>query len=102
MANPNRGGTCIIIRNQLFPQVTDKDLSKPDQVWLQLKCFLGTLFGFVYIPPLDSNYFNKRAFIAIQEILKADESVMDYVIVGDINALLVRNCKNFQGECLSL
>ena len=86
MANPNRGGTCVLIKNQLFPQVTDVDLSKPDQVWLQLRCFPGIIFGFIYIPPHDSQYFNETSFSAIQEKLKADKSIRECVIVGDVNA----------------
>ena len=68
-------------------------MSKPDQVWLQLKCFPGTLFGFVYIPSHDSQYFNETAFSAIQEKLKADKSVMECVIVGDVNARFGKKLK---------
>ena len=55
--NPSRGGTCVLIKNHLSSHVTQVDLSKPDQVWLQLKCQPGILFGFIYIPPHDSTHF---------------------------------------------
>ena len=32
MTNPNRCGTCVLIKNQLISQVSEIDLNKPDQV----------------------------------------------------------------------
>ena len=49
-ANPHRGGTCGLIKNQLVSQVTSVDVTKPDQVWLQLRCYPGTLFEFCLYP----------------------------------------------------
>ena len=88
MSNPSRGGTCVLIKNQLVPQLSGVDLSKPDQVWLQLRCFPSILFGFVYIPPQDSPYYSETSFSAIQEKLKSEKCVKECVIVGDINARL--------------
>ena len=62
-------------------------------MWLQLKCFPGTLFGFVNISPHDSQYFNETAFNAIQGKLKADKSVMECVIMGDVNARFGKKLK---------
>ena len=84
MSNPHRGGTCVLIKNQLFPQVTDVDLSKPDQVWLRIRCVPGILFGFVYIPPSDSSYFSETSFSDIQEKLKTEKPADGCVIVGDV------------------
>ena len=83
--NPNRGGTCVLIKNYLSSQVTQVDISRPDQVWLQLKCQPGVLFGFLYIPPHDSPYFSESSFSYIQEKIK-ESSVSFYVIIGDLNA----------------
>ena len=88
MSNPSRGGTCVLIKNQLVPQLSGVDLSKPDQVWLQLRCFPSILFGFVYIPPQDSPYYSETSFSAIQEKLKSEKCVKECVIVGDVNARL--------------
>ena len=71
--NPNRGGTCVLIKNKLSSQVTQVDISKPDQVWLKLKYQPGILFGFIYIPPHDSFYFNAASFSYIQEKLRKNQ-----------------------------
>ena len=84
--NPNRGGTCVLIKNKLSSQVTQVDISKPDQVWLKLKCQPGILFGFIYIPPHDSFYFNEASFSYIQEKNKEESTVSRCIIIGDVNA----------------
>ena len=94
MSNPHRGGTCVLIKNQLFPQVTDVDLSKPDQVWLRIRCVPGILFGFVYIPPSDSSYFSETSFSDIQEKLKTEKPADGCVIVGDVNARLGKKLRD--------
>ena len=98
MSNPSRGGTCVLIKNQLISQVSDVDLSNPDQVWLQLKCLPGILFGFVYVPPHDSPYFSETSFSAIQEKLKTVSSVNECVIVGDINARLGKKLRELPDD----
>ena len=71
-SNPSRGGTCVLIKNHLSSQVTQVDISKPDQVWLQLKCQPGILFGFLYIPPHDSPYYSESSFSYIQENIRVN------------------------------
>ena len=98
MSNPSRGGTCVLIKNQLISQVSGVDLSIPDQVWLQLKYLPGILFGFVYVPPHDSPYFSETSFSAIQEKLKTVSSVNDCIIVGDINARLGKKVRELPDD----
>ena len=98
MSNPSRGGTCVLIKNQLISQVSGLDLSIPDQVWLQLKYLLGILFGFVYVPPHDSPYFSETSFSAIQEKLKTVSSVNECIIVGDINARLGKKLRELPDD----
>ena len=92
--NPSRGGICVLIRNSLSSQVTNIDVSKPDQIWLQLKCQPGTLFGFLYIPPHDSPYYNESSFSHIQEKLKEESTASGCLIVGDINARMGQKVKH--------
>ena len=98
MSNPSRGGTCVLIKNQLISQVSGLDLSIPDQVWLQLKYLPGILFGFVYVPPHDSPYFSETSFSAIQEKLKTVSSVNECIIVGDINARLGKKLRELPDD----
>ncbi len=65
--NEHRGGTVVCIRNSLCSQVSHIDTSREGQVWLQLKCVPGVLFGFCYIPPLDSADFKPELMSVIQE-----------------------------------
>lgn len=39
--NPRRSGTCVLGTAAAELQMTDVDLSKPDQVWLRLRCMPG-------------------------------------------------------------
>lgn len=94
IGNPSRGGTCVLIRNSLSTQVTNIDLSKPDQVWLQLKCQPCILFGFLYIPPHDSPYYNESSFSYIQEKLKGESTANSCFIIGDINARFGQKVKD--------
>ena len=98
MSNPSRGGTCVLIKNQLISQVSGVDLSIPDQVWLQLKYLPGIFFGFVYVPPHDSPYFSETSFSAIQEKLKTVSSVNECIIVGDINARLGKKLRELPDD----
>ena len=85
-SNTSRGGTYVLVRNQLTADLSDVDLSIPDQVWLKLKCVPEVLFGFVYIPPSDSPYFSETSLSSIQEKLKTSEASNGAVIIGDLNA----------------
>ena len=85
-SNTSRGGTCVLVRNQLTADLSDVDLSIPDQVWFKLKCVPEVLFGFVYIPPSDSPYFNETSLSSIQEKLETSEANNGAVIIGDLNA----------------
>ena len=43
------------------------DVSIVDQVWFQLHCVPGVMFGACYILPSDSTYFNPQAFGKLHE-----------------------------------
>ena len=62
------------------------DTSIVDQVWLSLKCVPGVLFGFSYVPPSDSPYFDHSLLSAIQEKLMTTEYNKGCILIGDLNA----------------
>ena len=66
-AASRRGGTVVLVRNYLSSQVYNVDLSITDQVWLRLRCVPDVMFGFCYIPPSDSPYFNHHSFVTLHE-----------------------------------
>lgn len=69
------------------------DISISDQVWIQLKCAPGLLFGFCYIPPIDSPEFSHSTFGSIQEKLKTSEMRNGYFLIGDLNARIGRSVR---------
>ena len=62
-----RGGTVVLVRNNLASQVYNIDCTMLDQVWFQLKCIPFVLFGFCYIPPTDSTYFSHQLFAYLRD-----------------------------------
>lgn len=82
----HRGGTAVFIKNYLTPFITHMDESGTDQVWAQFSCVTGVVFGFCYIPPSDSPYYNHFSFSAIQEKIRSSGSDKEFVIIGDLNS----------------
>ena len=84
-AHPHRDRTCVLVKDHLWPYVTEMGVSVPGQVWFKLKCVPDTLFGFCYIPPPDSPYFSFVALGRIQEKIKTN-SYNRCVLLDDFNA----------------
>lgn len=82
----NRGGTVVLVRNCIAPFVYEVDTSVNDQVWLQFRNMYGVLFGFIYVPPSDSQYYSHESFAAIQGKIKAKYMCNGYIMMGDMNA----------------
>lgn len=80
-----RGGTVVLIKNYLFKDIASVDTSVKEQVWLKFRSMPKCLFGFVYIPPSDSEYYSHDSFASIQEKLRTSDSE-EFCIIGDLNA----------------
>lgn len=92
--NAHRGGTVVMVKESLSREVINVDTSIEDQVWMQLRCAPGIIFGFCYIPPSDSSYFSFSSFSAIQEKV-ADSATSDmFCIIGDVNARFGRSVRD--------
>lgn len=83
----HRGGTTVMIKNCLSEDVIRVDTSMCDQVWFELSCVPGVMFGACYIPPSDSLYFSHESFAAIHEKLM-ENNCDKCLILGDVNARL--------------
>ena len=88
-----RGGTVVLVKNWLSEAVFGVDTSIEDQVWMQIRNIPGVLFGFCYIPPSDSQYYNLSAFSYMEEKL-SEFKLNGYVILGDMNARFGKNVKD--------
>ena len=81
-----RGGTIVMVKNYLAPQVFNIDNSIIDQVWLQIRCAPDIMFGFCYVPPADSQYFSHQSFIALNGKMLDYKSDLKFCNIGDLNA----------------
>ena len=89
------GGTVVMIKNYLVQFVTSVDTGVEDQVWFQLRCVPGVVFGACYIPLSDSPYFSFHSFASIQGKVLENNGINKYVIMGDCNARFgdsIREC----------
>ena len=78
--NPSRGGTCVLIRNSLSSQVTNVDVSRADQIWLQLKCLPDTLFGFyIYLLMILLIIMNRLLVMYKKNLKKSQHVVVVYL-----------------------
>ena len=75
-----------MIRNCLANQVYNIDNTMVDQVWFQSKCIPAVLFGFCYVPPMDSSYFNHQLFANLHEKINDYNGFNNICIIGDMNA----------------
>ena len=83
----HRGGTVVLVRRALQSSVISVDTSKVDQVWIRLTMLANVLLGIVYVPPIDSRYFNPKSFSDLQEkIIQEREENKNVLIMGDLNA----------------
>ena len=65
--NPHRGGTCVLIMQHLCKNVTELHITIKDQVWLKLSCVPCIIYGFGYVPPSVSPYFDYALLCSIQK-----------------------------------
>ncbi len=86
LSNSHRGGTCVLVKQCFDHEVSELDISIIDQVWFKLKCF-PDVFGFCYVPPSDSPYFNHTLFSNMQKKVKGShDNNKGCIVMGDMNA----------------
>lgn len=81
----HRGGTAVLVKNYLLNMVDSVDTKFDDQVWIKFRGMTNREYGFCYIPPADSTYYNHNSFAYIQEKMKSNV-IDNHFIVGDMNA----------------
>ena len=83
--SPNRGGTALLIRNDMSEFVYDTDRPINDQIWFRLSSIPEMLFGGCYIPPSDSLYYDDQSFSHIVR-KRLEHPEWKYVLFGDFNS----------------
>jgi len=89
-----RGGTIVFIKNYLANYVYNIDIGIVDQVWFQLHCVPGVMFGACYIPPSDSTYFTPQTFANLHEKMSDYNENIEFLILGDMNARFGSSVRN--------
>ena len=91
----HRGGTVVFVKRFLQPFVMCVDFEMNDQVWIKLSLMSTVLFGFIYVPPADSHYFNPSSFSYIQEkIVSGEEENCSVLLMGDMNTRFGSSVRN--------
>ena len=65
--------------------VTNVNMSFEGQIWIQLSIFPNIQFGGIYIPPVDSPYYDQGILANIRAQLNSNNNA---VILGNFNALI--------------
>ena len=89
-----RGGTVVFVKNFLSGQIFNVVNNIIDQVWLQVRCTPNIMYGFCYVPPADSQYFNHQSFVALREKMLDFKSNLKFCILGDLNARFGSSVRN--------
>ena len=56
-----------------------------DPIWLRMSLLSNVMLGFVYVPPVDSQYFNPNSFSYMQEkIMLGEEEDYKVLLMGDL------------------
>lgn len=85
----------LVKRHIVHQYVMSVDTRMKDQVWLRLSLLSNILFGFIYVPPSDSQYFKPNSFSFIQEKIKwAENEGLGIMFMGDLNARFGASVRN--------
>ena len=79
----NRGGVAMLVKYSLLDFIKFVNMNSEGQIWVELSCYPGFVFGGVYIPPSDSPYFVPTCFGNLGAVMNEHENV---VALGDFNS----------------
>jgi len=84
-SNPHRGGTALLIRNNLADSITWMDNATDGQIWLKLSMLPEILIGGCYVPPSDSPYYDISMLANIEAQIMSNIN-SEFILIGDLNA----------------
>jgi len=90
-----RGGVAVYVKDWLATTVCDVDTSCDDQVWFSLSIFPRRRFGGMYIPPMNSDYYDPSQFAMLEAQFMRFRGC-SLVVVGDQNARLGKLLKELE------
>ena len=99
----HKDGTVVLVKRCLQASVMSVDFAMKDRIWLKLSVLSTVLLGFVYVPPIDSQYFNPNNFSYIQEkIISGKEENCSVLLMGDLNTRFGYGVRNTLGNMSTL
>ena len=79
----HRGGILLLVKNYLRKYIQNVNMDFEGQIWLELSLYPNISFGGVYIPPVDSRFFDQSLMANMNAHIEKKRKV---VILGDFNA----------------
>ena len=79
----HRGGILLLVKNCLRKYIQKVNMNYEGQIWLELSLYPTISFGGVYIPPVDSQFFNQSLMANMNAHIEEKRKV---VVLGDFNA----------------
>ena len=79
----HRGGILLLVKNYLEKYILNVNTDFESQIWLELSIYPKISFGGVYIPPIDSAYYEQSLVANMSAHIKNKKKV---VVLGDFNA----------------
>ena len=86
LTTTNRGGTALLVKNNIAEYIYDIDITCCDQIWFRVSFMPNVIFGGCYIPPSDSPYYDEQFFANVER--KCVGSCHEYILFGDLNSRL--------------
>ena len=88
LTTTNRGGTALLVRNNIAEYIYDVDITCCDQIWFRVSFMPNVIFGGCYIPPSDSPYYDEQCLANLER--KCVDSCNEFILFGDLNSRLGR------------
>ena len=86
LTTTNRGGTALLVKNNIAEYIYDIDITCCDQIWFRVSFMPKVIFGGCYIPPSDSPYYDEQFFANVER--KCVDSCHECILFGDLNSRL--------------
>ena len=88
----------VLVKNRLLRNIKSVDSSVLDQVWIMFRNTPNVEFGFVSVPPSDSQYYCYDLFAAVRNKLSNPYCDTQHVITGDMNTRFGSAVRNILQE----
>ena len=86
LTTTNRGGTALLVMNNIAEYIYDFDITCCDKIWFRVSFMPNVIFGGCYIPSSDSPYYDEQFFANVER--KCVDSCHECIVFVDLNSSL--------------